>query len=625
MSDTENQRFVDFHAALMQLSHSKAFIGDTRERKLVSLAGLCSRLLNVDRVSIWQLNARADRIDTEVLVLREQTDRPVAQSLTLTSKDHSAYFDALKQARVIEVPQTQTDPRTRSFTRHYLQPLGICSLLDAPVFQAGELSGVVCLENCAERYWTLPEISFVAALADTISLLNTHEAWLHSKQKLDFITHYDNLTGLANLQSLRDRIDHLIDRIDLRGMGNFALLWLDLDRIKAINDGLGPQAGDEVISQTGFRLQEMSLSGKDQLARIGGDEFALILRNQTDPDAMEDAMERILENLSQPLQIHGQPVSVSASIGLSYYPGNGYDSESLLRSSEAAMYHAKTLGRSQAYEFDDSIQNTARSRFALEREIRTAIRQEQLDVFYQPLVDAATGDLAGAEALVRWNHPERGWLTPIEFLDLARSAGLMPALGACVLKRVCTDMAFADSKDRKMPDVSVNLAAEQVLDPGLPDQVNRICAEAGIRRNRIHFEVTEDSIQGDSRAIQETLEKLVKDGSRLAIDDFGTGYSSLSRLKHLPFSGLKIDRSFVYDLPHNADDCAITLSIIGLARGLGLSIIAEGVETGAHERWLQQQGCQYLQGYRYARPLPLATFAGEFLNNTQLRAGQKRS
>lgn len=611
---SDNKTFIDFHEALMHLSHDQGFIGDHRERKLAALAKMCGTLLRVDRVGVWQLSQDGGQLINESLFDRRVADSaPPQPHLVIDRKHHPKYFKALSTARVIEATDARTDERTCSFTDNYLEPQGIISMLDAPVFDCGQLGGVICLEARVERQWSLPELSFVAAVADTVSLINTHEAWVRSKQKLDYITHFDSVTGLANLQSLRNRMGYLINKIERRSTGSFAMIWIDLDRLKVINDALGAKVGDLVIAETGNRLSDLVVPGKDQLARIGGDEFALIIRNHTTPEMLEAITRKILTNMSLPINLGDQTLSVSVSLGVCHFPGDGEDTETLLRSAEAAMYHAKTEGRSQAREFESSIQTTARSRFALERELRATIRDDALDVFYQPIFDAATKNMVSAEALVRWKHPEQGWLAPIEFLDVARSAGLMYSLGEFVLRRVCRDRRTAVKRRLDFPVVTINLASEQVLDPGLPNLVRKICGEFGVAQQELHFEVTEDAIQGDSQALKATLDKLVKAGSELAIDDFGTGYSSLSRLKHLPFSKLKIDRSFIHDIPDDEDDCAITLSIIGLARGLGLSIVAEGVETQGHEQWLNAQGCEFLQGYRYSKPIPFETLTERYL------------
>lgn len=607
MHDTDT--FVTFHKALTELSHSPAFIDKKRPQKLAGLTALCASLLNVDRVSVWRFPEERDRIESEWL---HTADSATGDKSNLYQSDNPEYFSALETERVLSVRDAQTDPRTQRFAPDYLIPLNILSMLDAPVFDGARLSGVVCLESTHQRDWTLPEISFVIAIADTISLINTHEAWFHSQRALEYVTRYDSLTGLSNIESLRDRIGHLADKIERRGLGSLALIWIDVDRLKSINDGLGPQVGDNVIAEVGRRLKKLSVPGKDALARIGGDEYALIVRNHTMRDSLELTASRIRQEINKPIRLNGHSITVGASLGICHLPADCETTEELLRGAEGAMYNAKQRGRDQACFFDSSIQVTARSRFVLENELRAAISDHTLEVFYQPIMSTAGMKLESLEALVRWHHPQRGWLSPIEFLEIARSGGLMYALGECVLRRVCEHWQQAHDQDITLPEISVNLAAEQVLVPELPSLIRETCQEHGMPVSALHFEVTEDSIQGDFSSLNSILEELVADGASLSIDDFGTGYSSLSRLKSLPFSRIKIDRSFINQLPDDEDDCAITLSIIGLARGLGLSVVAEGVETEAHEQWLFQKGCDYLQGYRYSKPLPFEVLTEQY-------------
>ncbi|MDF0751057.1 sensor domain-containing phosphodiesterase [Marinobacter sp. 71-i] len=609
MQDTDT--FVIFHKALMELSHSPAFIDKKRPQKLADLTALCAKLLNVDRVSVWQFPEERDRIVSEWL---HTADGVTGETSSLYQSDNPDYFEALETERVLTVEDAQNDQRTRAFTPGYLATLGILSMLDAPVFDGARLSGVVCLESTTRREWSLPEISFVIAIADTISLINTHEAWLCSKQALEYVTRYDSLTGLSNIDSLRDRISHLASKIERRGFGSLALIWIDVDRLKSINDGLGPQVGDNVIAEVGRRLKQTTMPGKDLLARIGGDEYALIVRDHTMRDSLELTASKIRQEISKPIRLSGHSISVGASLGICHLPGDCETTEELLRGAEAAMYNAKHRGRNRACFYDSSIQVTARSRFALENELRAAIKNHTLDVFYQPIMNATGLKIESLEALVRWQHPERGWLSPIEFLGIARSGGLMYSLGECVLRRVCEHWKMAHDQDVTLPEISVNLAAEQVLVPELPGLIRETCGVYEVPLSALHFEVTEDAIQGDLGTLTDILEELVADGASLAIDDFGTGYSSLSRLKSLPFSRIKIDRSFISNLPDDEDDCAITLSIIGLARGLGLSVVAEGVETEAHEQWLRNQGCDYLQGYRYSRPLPFEKLIEQYFS-----------
>ncbi len=609
----DSEILVTHHKALMELSHNASFIEMPRPRKLAALVELCTRLLGLKRASVWLFPPEHDRISCEWMHDEEQPGRNSCSSrndleFNLYRSDHPEYFRAITEERVIAVEDACNDIRTRSFDREYLSVQNIHSMLDAPIFDGDQLSGVVCLESDVRRDWSVPDISLTVAIADTISLMNTHEAWLRSKRALEYARHYDSLTGLANMDSLRDRLGHLVRKVKHRSTGSLALLWIDVDRLKTINDGLGPQAGDEVIAEIGLRLKEMQLAGKDLLARIGGDEFALVIRNYTLPEFLDDAIHDLQNRIRQPIRVSNHDLNISASIGVCHFPGDCHEPEELLRGAEAAMYHAKRQGRDRSTLFDSEIQMTARSRFALENELREALKAGGLDVFYQPIMDRTGKQLESMEALVRWQHPERGWLSPIEFLDIARSAGLMYELGACVLQKVCAHWRDAKARNIPLPTISVNLSSEQVLVPELPELVQEICNHQNMPVSALQFEVTEDSIQGEFSSISRILEQLVEAGAELAIDDFGTGYSSLSRLKSLPFSRIKIDRSFVNNLPDDENDCAITLSIIGLARGLGLSVVAEGVENDAHEAWLFEQGCDYLQGYRYSKPLPFSEF-----------------
>lgn len=604
----DSDTLVLHHKALMELSHDATFINQPRQQKLASLTRLCAQLLEVERVSIWAFPSERDRIASEWLhdrhAPRGDAGEQAAQ-LSLYRSEHPAYFDAIGTERVIAVERAQTDPRTRSFTRQYLGPHGIHAMLGAPLFDGERLSGVICLEARQNREWTVPEISLTVAIADTVSLMNTYEAWIRSQRALDYISRFDPLTGLANMGSLRDRTSHLIKKIKRRGLGSLAMVWIDVDRLKVINDGLGHQAGDQVLAEIGRRLQEVTVSGKDYLARIGGDEFALLIRNQTYPEALDKAADLIQQTICSPIPVSERELSISASLGICHYPGDCGETEELLRGAEAAMYHAKGLGQAQSTLFDSEIQMTARSRFALESDLRVALAQGDLDVFYQPIMNRSADRIESLEALVRWHHPHRGWLSPIEFLDVARSAGLMYQLGTRVLERVCQHWRASRDNGVHLPTLSVNLAAEQIQVAALPALIRKTCSHYSMPVSALQFEVTEDAIQGESGLLGHVLGDLVEAGAELAIDDFGTGYSSLARLKSLPFSRIKIDRSFIKNLPEDDDDCAIIRSILGLARGLGLSVVAEGVETEAHEQWLLRHQCDYLQGFRYSKPLPI--------------------
>lgn len=608
----DNRAFIQFLETLMKLSHDTEFSNSARPEKLATLCHLCATLLHVDRVSVWRFNHGRDRLFCEYLFDQQHPEK-ASEPLSLSRDDYPEYFTRLTQAKIIEITDVAATSFLPSLATDYFGQFSIQAMLQAPVFYGSRPSGVISLESRSTRHWQLHELSLVTAIADTVSLINTHEAWTASKRQLDYVSHYDRLTGFPNLDSLRNRIAYLIQKIKRQSIGQFALIWINLDRMKIINDGVGANAGDIVISKVAHRLANTHLVGKDLFAHIGGDEFVLILRNYTHPDALQAAAGILQKTIRQPIHINNQPINLSAGIGLCRCPENGSDPQTLLRKAEAAMYNAKKRGVAQVSLFDNSIQATAQSRFALERDLHVAIKNHQLDVFYQPIFDRTGTRLVGVEALVRWDHRQQGLLVPAEFLDIARSAGLMYDLGECVIRRVCENLRSAKVAGTHFPLVSVNLSAEQVLSPKLPALVAALCKEHGVPHQQLHFEVTEDSIQGASETLRNTLNQLVSAGSELAIDDFGTGYSSLSRLKSLPFTKLKIDRSFISDIPYDEDDCAITQSIFGLAQGLGMSVVAEGVETEEHELWLQIRGCEFLQGFHYSRPVSFNTLISKFI------------
>ncbi|MCH8552127.1 MAG: sensor domain-containing phosphodiesterase [Natronospirillum sp.] len=601
---SEREEFVVFHEALLQLTHASDFLAQSRRHKLVRLASLCSELLNMDRVGVWEYVADDEAIRCEVLFdLRLQ--RSLTETEPLRAQDHPDYFAALRQYRLIDAIDARQDPRTRSLTHPYFTDTGIRSILDAPIYSGTRLSGVMCLESLTRRDWSLPVLSLASLLADTISLINTYEDWKTSQSQLDYMTYFDELTGLANRQSIEERLQRLLPAGQRSSGQPLAVVWIDLDRMKNINDGAGPHIGDRVLAKVGSRLRHLYLSGKDQVARVGGDEFIVLLRQPESENGLLNNARRIHAALSRPIIIDDHRLSLTASLGIASYPEDARDASSLMQNAEAAMYHAKARGRNRSQFFHRDIAADVQSRFRLERDLRQAIEKQTLLLHYQPIMDRLGQCIVGLEALVRWPHSEFGLVSPVEFLPLAREAGIMSELGSCVLDLVCHDISQQQAKGLPLPQISVNLASEQVMDPNLPEQVAAVLHRFNLQGSALCFEVIEDQIKGDSEQLRLTLDGLVNLGIELALDDFGTGYSSLSRLKQLPFRKLKVDRSFVSDLPEDTNDCAITLSILGLARGLGLEVVAEGIENESQLNWLTLQGCDFLQGFHFCRPAPL--------------------
>ncbi|WP_445396015.1 sensor domain-containing phosphodiesterase [Zobellella sp. An-6] len=597
------QTFFGYHQALMRLQQGRDFGGRDKRGKLEALSALCGELLGVDEVSVWTTCISGNSLN-RVLSYRRGGGLD-SSPRNLSREQLGDYFSALSAAEIISVEEVSSDPRTRSFSHCEADGGGVASLLDAPIFDGCRLGGVISLAAGQRRRWSLADIAFVTAIADSISLINSHEAWLNSRKELDYVTHHDDFTGLLNQRALRNHIKRLIEQGGKVFPEPFALLWIDIDRLNAINNGMGLHVGNEVVSEIAARLRGMLLPGKELVARVGGDEFAMLYRFPKDVGTMHEAVDAILDTIAHPIRVGEQKIQVSASIGISFFPYDGDDTATLIRHSESAMYHAKASGRRQAQYFNQDISASAKARFLLEGQLAEAIANDGLSVLYQPIMANDGRRLVGAEALVRWRHESLGFMSPAEFLPLAYEAGLIAALDQWVLERVCRDIQESRRLEAALPPVAVNLSADAIMDPSLPDRVWDMLERYQVMGEQLELEVIEDAIKGDSKVLRQTLEELVRMGIKLSIDDFGTGYSSLFRLKSLPFTKLKIDRSFINDLPRDVDDCAITLSILGLARGLGLEVVAEGVENREQEAWLQEQGCDYLQGFKYHRPMSI--------------------
>lgn len=422
-----------------------------------------------------------------------------------------------------------------------------------------------------------------------------------ANQELVELSLHDALTGLPNRALLTERIDQAIRQADEQG-GCFALMFIDLDGFKPINDAYGHHLGDQVLKAVAARLRA-DLQARDTLARIGGDEFVLLAHLQNPDDALDLAALQV-ELVSRPFDMLDQRLAMSASLGIVVYPGNGQGAHELLRNADAAMYHAKGSGKNGYRFFDASMNSNARLQVQLIQDLRVALAEGQFRLHYQPKFDAASGVAIGAEALLRWQHPEQGLLSPDRFVSLAEKTGLIVPIGAWVLDEACRQMRVWRDMGFEGWRIAVNLSAIQFCHAGLLDSVARALAQNQLPANCLTLEITETTAMHDVEASLAVLGRLADMGVDLSIDDFGTGYSSLMYLKRLPANELKIDRGFVRDLEHDSDDAAIISAIVALGRALGLRIVAEGVETECQRHFLTQLGCDALQGYLLGRPMP---------------------
>ena len=417
------------------------------------------------------------------------------------------------------------------------------------------------------------------------------------------MANYDGLTGLPNRSLLHQELDAAIAALR-EGEGGFALLSLDLDRFKQVNDTLGHGIGDRLLIEVGQRIAS-SLRPGDTVARFGGDEFVILQRSAAQPADADALGARLVETLSAPYRIDDHLIIVGASVGVALAPENGENGDDLLRNSDLALYRAKADGRGAHRFYSADMHARSKARRLLELDLREALRAQALEVHFQPLVDIESAQITACEALARWPHPTRGYVPPLEFIALAEETGLIIALGAYVLRRACAVAATWKGDIR----VAVNLSAIQFKSGDLVGMVRETLAQTGLSADRLELEITESVLIEEKDEVMRKLSELRALGVRIALDDFGTGYSSLSYLSSFPFDKIKIDRSFVQNVVSRPDAAAIIGAITKLARTMGMSTTAEGVETQDELDWLRDNGCAQVQGYLISEPLPAAAIA----------------
>lgn len=428
-----------------------------------------------------------------------------------------------------------------------------------------------------------------------------------SEEQLTHLAHHDALTGLPNRSLFQLRLEHCIQRA-YRYQRKAALLFIDLDRFKVINDTLGHLFGDMLLKRAAESLA-MEVRAEDTIARLGGDEFVILLEEIGSAHEAALFAGRVQQIFTRPFRVQDRELFVTSSIGVSIYPDDGEDQESLLRRADIAMYRAKELGRNGFALFEAGMDEGAEDRFRLETDLRRAIERNELAVHYQPQITLTDGRLAGVEALCRWLHPELGPIPPSRFIPLAEDIGMIGLLGAWVLEEGCRQLAAWDRDGFRVPRLAVNLSVHQLEGRRLVDRMSEVLAETQIGTGRLELEITESAIMRHPEHSVSTLQELRALGIPLAVDDFGTGYSSLAYLKRLPLNRLKINGSFVENLHHDDNDAAIVRAIIALGDSLGLETLAEGVETQEQADFLLEAGCSEVQGFLFGEPLPSESLA----------------
>lgn len=433
-------------------------------------------------------------------------------------------------------------------------------------------------------------------LGEDISIRKRYE------QQLLRQANYDVLTGLPNRMLALDRLKLALAQAQ-RENTLVGVMFLDLDNFKHINDTMGHDAGDNLLVEAARRISS-SLRGTSTVARLGGDEFLVVLPGLQGADSTTQVAERILHTFSTPFNLNNQEVFVSTSIGIAIYPTDSDNSGTLLQNADAAMYQAKSKGKSAYERFSPEMKEVSHERLQIESRMRRALELNEFELYFQPIVETSSGKLSGAEALLRWNNPSMGMVMPDKFIPLAEETGLIIPIGEWVLDQACRSAVRWEETTGSKLGISVNVSPRQFRDPGFVDAVLRAIRTSGLTPQQLELEITERLILDNTIETSDILSRLDKEGVRLSVDDFGTGYSALSYLKSYPFDTLKIDKSFVQDVNSKQEDASLVRAIINMAHSLGLKVIAEGVEDEAQTHFLTKERCDYSQGYYYSRPIP---------------------
>lgn len=612
---------------LEELAGSVNQMATTLEKQFQTL----STLAEIDRLILSSL--KAEDIVRVVLHRTQDVLRHDAISMTIVGKDRRCQCHTLihsAQAREVTFSETQRIPATeiaslKSFPHRltdlglvssvpsYLEPLstrGASQVLTLPILVKDELSALISLGFEQTGQLVEADIQLARDYANRVAVALANASW---EKQLYYLAHFDALTGLPNRLLLKDRLHQALATAERQG-SFVAVLFIDLDRFKNVNDSLGHATGDYLLREVAARLSG-ALREEDTVSRLGGDEFVVLIqqfRNVHDALAVTSTIaQKILETVAHPFWINDREIVTTTSIGIACYPTDGETSSELLKNADAAMYHAKASGKDN-YQFYSKILNAeAVERLDMENALRRAVAEEQLELNYQPKVDATSGRICGGEALLRWTHPQRGRISPAKFIPLCEEIGLIIPIGEWVIREVCRQIRRWIDQGLQPVPIAVNLSPVQFRQPDLIAMILKITGETGIAADLLELEITEGAAMENTAVSINTLGQLKELGFHLSIDDFGTGHSSLSYLKQFPIDTLKIDQSFVRHIRESDKDEAIVRSIITLAHSLHCTVVAEGVETLEQFDYLRAVSCDVIQGYFFSPPVPAKDFTNE--------------
>jgi len=516
----------------------------------------------------------------------------------------------LSSREPLAIADLAADPR---FSDSPLLKLGVRSGIQVPIFGATGTFGILSAHALEARHFSEEDVTFLQSVANILAVAIERTS---AEQRLAYLAQFDTLTGLPNRHLFHDRLLQTVAHARRSGHP-MAVLFIDLDRFKLVNDTQGHGAGDKLLKEAAARLSECVRS-VDTVGRFGGDEFGAIVSDLSKPGDAGVVAQKVLDAIAQPYKLDARDTYVSASVGISLFPADGDNPEALVMNADTAMYRAKEQGRNSYQYFTREMNERALARVQMEAAMHRAIERKQFLLHYQPMVDLKSRLICGFEALLRWQHPEKGLVLPGEFVPVLEDAGLIVPVGEWVLREVCGQIQTWQREGLAVKPVTVNVSARQFQQKDFEATVRRVLRETRVDSSLIQFELTESLLMSDPEGAARTLRGLKDSGLRIAVDDFGTGYSSLAYLKRFPIDALKIDRTFVRDITTDPEDATITLAIIGLAHNLKLRVIAEGVETREQLDLLAADGCDEIQGYYFSVPTTAEECAKMLKENRRL-------
>jgi diguanylate cyclase (GGDEF)-like protein/PAS domain S-box-containing protein len=604
LAESEALQRAGEQAAVAELG-DRALAGGEVGGLMAEATDVVARVLDADNVAVLET-----RDGGENFTVRAATGEPgdlVGRSVPGGHASQSGYTFHLGQPVVVRDWSTETRFRRSKL----LKAVGAHSGTTVPIRGRESTFGVLSVQSRTERDFSESDIAFLLSVAHVLASAVERRS---AEEEMRHQALHDPLTGLPNRNLFSDRLAHALDLARRHGT-LVAVLFCDLDQFKLVNDSLGHEAGDELLAAVAPRIRS-ALRDSDTVARFGGDEFAILVEEAASERDATRVADRVREALARPFALRGRDHFVSATLGIAIGTGD-VAPEALIRDADAAMYRAKERGRGTYELFDEVMRARAHEHLRIENDLQRALERDELEVHYQPVIELESLTVSSVEALLRWNHPERGRLDPGAFIEIAEESGLIDRVGAWVLDRACRDAAEWSGlgPSGRSTGISVNLSVRQIANPAMVEDVREVVGRSGIDPERVSLEITESALLDDTTATLATLERLKALGIGLVLDDFGTGFSSLGYLQRFEFDALKLDRAFISRLVSEPGDTAIVGAVTEMAKALGLEVVAEGVETAEQLERIHALGCGFAQGFLFSRPLP-AEYIAELLPST---------